>query len=95
MNLHATTAFRSPRANALAAQALQTSYDWEELPSLVRGLRRSDFGHSATPVWNATQPMGLLQSAPAAPAPFREVLSGLHVREIAGDEVFEHFFGGN
>lgn len=76
------------------ALAQPVGIEWEELPSLATGLRRSDFGPSATPVWNPTLPLGLWPPQPeVAPQPFREPLAGLHVREIAGDEVFQHFFG--
>jgi hypothetical protein len=38
--------------------------------------------------------MDLMPLEPEArPAPFVEAVEGLLVREIAGDEVFKHFFG--
>jgi hypothetical protein len=97
MNTQATQTTRPQPALHYAGRAVPDSYDWEELPSLANRLRRPDFGHSATPVWESTQPLDLPASEPdeMAPSPFRETLSGLHVREIAGDEVFQHFFGEN
>ena len=71
-----------------------TTIEWEELPSLTEQLRREHRAAQAQPVWNPTLPLGLWQPQPeVAPQPFAEPLHGLHVREIAGDEVFLHFFG--
>jgi hypothetical protein len=70
--------------------------EWEEMPSLAGRLRRNEFSTTHGSVWSSTERMELdrHQSQPApAPAPFVETLSGLYVREIAGDEVFRHFFG--
>lgn len=88
---------RRSHAQAMGARARATTIEWEELPSLAEMLRRADFGPSeraCVPVWNATQPLELWQPQyDVAPAPFREPLNGLHVREIEGPEVFDHFFG--
>lgn len=68
--------------------------EWEELPSLTGSLRRSDFSSTSGSVWSSTERMELVAREPEpAPAPFVEAVSGLLVREIAGDEVFRHFFG--
>lgn len=70
--------------------------EWEEMPSLAGRLRRNEFSSTQGSVWSSTERMELdrYQSEPEpAPAPFVETLSGLYVREIAGDEVFRHFFG--
>ncbi len=75
-----------------ALQARRDVIEWEDMPSLHERVRRSEFGPSASPAWNATRPIGLWEAPP--PTPFREVLHGLHVREIDEDEVFQHFFGG-
>ena len=85
-------------AGVVEARALATTIEWEELPSLADGLRRPDARAPMTsrpgPVWNVTMPLDLWQPrAEPMPAPFREPLNGLHVREISGTEVFEHFFG--
>jgi hypothetical protein len=82
------------RSRALGHRDLATTtIEWEELPSLADGVRRVAPARPE-PVWNATLPLGLWQPQPeVAPAPFREPLHGLHVREISGDEVFSHFFG--
>jgi len=71
--------------------------EWEELPSLARTLRRGDLALSVGHVWHSTEPMPLspLQSAAAQlPAHFAEPIHGLQVREIEGESVFSHFFGG-
>lgn len=87
---------RQPQLRPLPTRgALRSGRDqieWEDMPSLQQHVRRhSDFGPSQPPVWNATAPMGLWQPPP--PSQFSEVLNGLHVREIHGREVFDHFFG--
>jgi len=90
---HHQAAARSLHARHFAADAIE----WEELPSLVRALRRGDTAPSTGHVWLATEPMGLEpppQPAAVIPSPFVEAIDGLHVREIAGDGVFSHFFGG-
>jgi hypothetical protein len=68
--------------------------EWEELPSLADALRLREYSTTTGPVWNSTEPMPLhmRDTAPEA-EPFVEVLAGLHVREISGEEVFRHFFG--
>ena len=76
-----------------AASSARTTYEWEELPSLSGGLRRPQGLPHTAPAWRMTQPMSLGPMGEPEPEPFREVLLGLHVREILGDEVFEHFFG--
>jgi len=70
------------------------SIEWEQLPSLADALRRNLFSTTSGSVWNDTEPLGShpMQSE-AAPEPFVEVMAGLHMREITGDEVFRHFFG--
>lgn len=68
--------------------------EWEELPSLAEMLRREDERHTTrSSVWSATERMDLDAAPAPAPAPFVESIDGLHVREIANDEVFRHFFG--
>lgn len=68
--------------------------EWEELPSLTEMLRREDEHHTTrSSVWSATERMDLEMAPAPAPAPFVESIDGLHVREIANDEVFRHFFG--
>ena len=67
--------------------------EWEELPSLAQSLTRQEHGFSGS-VWPATQRMELFSYDDVpVPAPFAEPINGLHVREIAGSEVFQHFFG--
>jgi len=67
--------------------------EWEELPSLADSLRHRELGFAGS-VWTATQRMELFDYDDApAPAPFVEPINGLHVREIDGAEVFQHFFG--
>ena len=66
--------------------------EWEELPSLTRALRRSDYGAPSGHVWCSTQPMDLQPPAVGAPAPFAEPIDGMQVREIDGDSLFGHFF---
>ena len=91
--LHAYPAV-ARRNSPFARQRALDGIEWEELPSLAEALRRDDYSSTRAPVWNTTQPMPLQPSkAEAAPEPFVEALSGLHVREITGDEVFRHFFG--
>jgi hypothetical protein len=83
-------------AHAIRGRALarHTTIEWEELPSLADALRAGDRQVRPAPAWNPTLPLGLWQPQPeVAPAPFSEPLRGLHVREILGDEVFQHFFG--
>ncbi len=64
------------------------------MPSLAGTLRRSEFSSTHGSVWSSTERMELDRYQPEpAPAPFVETLSGLLVREVAGDEVFRHFFG--
>ena len=67
--------------------------EWEELPSLAQSLNRQEPGFGGS-VWTATQRMELFSYDEAPrPAPFAEPINGLHVREIDGSEVFQHFFG--
>ena len=83
-------------ANPLArypGPAQHDAIEWEELPSLAQSLNRQDHGFSGS-VWTATQRMELFSYDDApVPAPFAEPINGLHVREIDGLEVFQHFFG--
>ena len=68
--------------------------EWEELPSLAQSLNRHELGFSGS-AWPATQRMELFDYDDAPPpAPFVEPIRGLHVREIDGNDVFSHFFGG-
>ena len=72
------------------ARSLFGALEWEELPSLSDSLRRPFSGS----VWTATQRMELFDYDDAPPpAPFAEPIDGLHVREIDGCDVFQHFFG--
>jgi len=90
---HHPAAARSLHARHFAADAIE----WEELPSLTRMLRRGDPALGVGHVWLATEPMGLEPPQPAVvtvPSPFAEPIDGLQVREIEGDGVFSHFFGG-
>ena len=92
--LAASTVVRHAHAIRSRALGRPGSIEWEELPSLAETLRQGDRQVRTMPAWNPTLPLGLWQPQPeAAPAPFTEPLRGLHVREIAGDEVFQHFFG--
>ena len=75
------------RARPVAADTIE----WEELPSLVGALRRSDFGPVGH-VWASTEPMPLLPPTAGLPSPFAEPIDGMHVREIQGDSLFGHFF---
>jgi hypothetical protein len=70
------------------------SIAWEERPSLADALRRGEFSTTSGSAWSSTEAVALqaLESE-AAPGPFVEVLAGLQMREITGDEVFRHFFG--
>lgn len=78
----------------LSRQATLDTIEWEELPSLAETLRRRDFASTSGQVWSSTERMDLHVAAAApAPLPFVESIAGLHVREIANDEVFRHFFG--
>jgi hypothetical protein len=70
------------------------SIEWEALPSLVDALRRNQVSSTGGSVWNSAEPLGFQpMRSEAAPESFVEVLAGLHMREITGDEVFRHFFG--
>jgi hypothetical protein len=75
-------------------------------PSRLNAARRRTPSHRAvgpaepaTPLnWADTQPLPIeldigLRLPDAAQRPFHEALRGLHVRELAGDELFGHFFG--
>lgn len=99
MNPRTASTLSSQRhAHAVGARALATTFEWEELPVIARSaIRQADRARftqtTMRPVWNVTAPMPMLATPPdVAPAPFREPLNGLHVREIDGAEVFEHFF---
>lgn len=99
MNTRAATAYSPQRhAHAVGARALATTIEWEELPAIahtaIRHRERSSWSRtSMRPVWNVTAPMPMAPVATdVAPVPFREPLNGLHVREIEGAEVFDHFF---
>jgi isocitrate/isopropylmalate dehydrogenase len=82
------------RATQEIIQASGVEIEWEELPSLTGALRRSEFVTTRGSVWHSTERMDLAPLEPEAkPAPFVEAVEGLLVREIAGDEVFKHFFG--
>ena len=68
--------------------------EWEELPSLARALRRTDFAAPAGHVWCSTEPMDLQPPAVGAAAPFAEPIDGMQVREFEGDSLFGHFLSG-
>jgi hypothetical protein len=92
----ASSAVIQRHGHAIRSRALAqlTTIEWEELPSLADALRPGDRHVRPAAAWNATLPLGLWQPQPeVAPSPFTEPLRGLHVREIQGDEVFQHFFG--
>lgn len=76
----------------VARQHALEAIEWEELPSLAETLRRGDYS-STRGAWSSTERMDLMAMPAPAPAPFVESIDGLHVREIANDEVFRHFFG--
>ena len=69
--------------------------EWEELPTMGRRLwiRRPDFESSSSfgATWEATMAAPLDVLPPSQP--FRETLSGLHMREVNEPDVFQHFFG--
>jgi hypothetical protein len=73
-------------------QAALEAIEWEELPSLAASLRSREFAASGGHVWPSTERLDLPAEVPT-PAPFVESINGLHVREIANEEVFRHFFG--
>ena len=72
-------------------QAALEAIEWEELPSLAETLRRGEYS-STRGAWPSTERLDLMAEPPPTPAPFIESIDGLHVREIANDEVFRHFF---
>jgi hypothetical protein len=88
--------FHHPHAAGRSFQRPVTldTIEWEELPSLADTLRRNELVFAAGTAWTATQRMELqsFDDVPP-PAPFTEAINGLHVREIDGSEVFQHFFG--
>lgn len=95
MNRHQSISRSGPHHNAFMRERMLDTIEWEELPSLVGALRRQDFATTHGSVWSSTERLGLaerVQPEPA-PSPFVEPIDGLFVREIAGDEVFRHFFG--
>lgn len=79
--------------------SVQGLIEWEDVPSLAHRLRRTldalDAAHTARgAVWDATMPADLMPLEPETPAaPLRQVLDGLEMREVAGAELFRHFFG--
>lgn len=97
------SAFQPVRA-AKAQQPAAWSADaleWEELPSLADSLAQrlvmlgERHGAASRPGprggWAATMPAEL--GPPVFSEPFREVLSGLAIREVNEPDVFSHFFG--
>jgi hypothetical protein len=78
--LHLSQSFRSPPVGAI---------EWEELPSLVPQMRRTEPGRATTP-WDATRPADFELTPPSQP--FRE-LHGVAIREVNEPDVFKHFFG--
>ena len=69
--------------------------EWEELPSLAGSVRarrdsRDDAFNASVP-WDATRPASF--ETMTAPAPFREALQGLAIRETHEPDLFRHFFG--
>ena len=83
----------SSSTHSRGARSLFGALEWEELPSLAGSLRHRELGFAGS-VWTATQRMELFDYDDAPPpTPFAEPINGLHVREIDGNEVFQHFFG--
>lgn len=78
----------APRARFVSADSIE----WEELPSLARGLWRNDFGGPSGHVWLSTEPMDLQPPVAGLPAPFAEPIDGMQVREIEGESLFGHLF---
>jgi len=94
MNHHPSLARPFRRNPVFSRHRADDAIEWEELPSLTGALRRSEFVTTRGSVWHSTERMDLAPLEPEAkPAPFVEAVEGLLVREIAGDEVFKHFFG--
>jgi hypothetical protein len=94
MNHPSLLARSSRQSPVFSRHRADDAIEWEELPSLTGALRRSDFVTTRGSVWHSTEPLGLMPHEPAPPpAVFVEAVKGLLVREIAGDEVFRHFFG--
>ena len=69
--------------------------EWDEMPSMGRRLsvKRADFEASSSfgNTWNTTMAADFDAIPPSQP--FRETLSGLHMREVNEPDVFQHFFG--
>jgi len=93
--MNRTLPHRPTARHWIPRQAALDAIEWEELPSLAGTLRRGEFVSTSGQVWSSTERMDLFAAAvpSPAPAPFVESIEGLHVREIANDEVFRHFFG--
>lgn len=90
--MNRTTLYPSSHSNHRGSRSVFGTLEWEELPSLVGSLRR-ELGFAGS-VWTATQRMELFDYDDVPPpAPFVEPIDGLHVREIDGADVFQHFFG--
>lgn len=58
--------------------------------------RLADTLRTPTPLgtcWAETEPIDLLEESEPRPRSFRQALSGLHVREVADDDLFHRYFG--
>lgn len=78
-------------SHAFGPGVMPGAIEWEELPSLAARVRARNEHFTAIAPWDATRPAAL--DAVSAPAPFREPLQGVAVREMNEPDIFRHFFG--
>lgn len=101
--MHKTPQHHALRTLQRAAWRDSDVVEWEELPSLADSLRQrltilgerhrapADGGAIVATDWAETATADLEPLSPSEP--FREVLSGLSMREVTEPDVFHHFFG--
>lgn len=96
-----------PRTPTYQLLGFKDFMEWDELASLAHRLTQQPAAvpamapataHSPAAefnsAWNVTMPATLAAlHEPAPPAPFREAIEGLVMREVSEPEVFRHFFG--